>query len=26
VLSEAARVGEFIRRRISGSRGYDLLA
>jgi ribosomal protein S12 methylthiotransferase len=25
VLSEAARVGEFIRRRISGSRGYDLL-
>ena len=24
-LSEAARVGEFIRRRISGSRGYDLL-
>ena len=25
-LSEAARVGEFIRRRISGSRGYDLLA
>lgn len=26
VLSEAARVSEFIRRRISGSRGYDLLA
>src|SRR6266496_726030 len=26
VLSEAACVGEFIRRRISGSRGYDLLA
>ena len=26
VLSEAARVGEFIRCRISGSRGYDLLA
>jgi ribosomal protein S12 methylthiotransferase len=26
VLSEAARVGEFIRRRISGSHGYDLLA
>src|SRR5881409_2034758 len=26
VLSEAARVGEFILRRISGSRGYDLLA
>ena len=25
VLSEAARVGEFIRCRISGSRGYDLL-
>jgi ribosomal protein S12 methylthiotransferase len=26
VLSEAARVGEFIRPRISGSSGYDLLA
>src|SRR2546427_1880388 len=26
VLSAAARVGEFIRCRISGSRGYDLLA
>ncbi len=26
VLSEAAPVGEFVRRRISGSRGYDLLA
>ncbi|HEY5992915.1 MAG TPA: 30S ribosomal protein S12 methylthiotransferase RimO, partial [Candidatus Udaeobacter sp.] len=26
VLSEAARVGEFVRRKITGSRGYDLLA
>jgi ribosomal protein S12 methylthiotransferase len=26
VLSEAAPVGEFIRRTIVGSRGYDLLA
>jgi ribosomal protein S12 methylthiotransferase len=26
VLSEAAPVGEFVRRRITGSRGYDLLA
>jgi ribosomal protein S12 methylthiotransferase len=26
VLSKAAPVGEFIRRRITGSRGYDLLA
>ena len=26
VLNEAARVGEFIRRKIVGSRGYDLLA
>jgi ribosomal protein S12 methylthiotransferase len=26
VLSEPATVGEFIRRRITGSRGYDLLA
>src|SRR5213594_4286654 len=26
VLSQAARVGEFIRRRITGTRGYDLLA
>ncbi|MEP6810027.1 MAG: 30S ribosomal protein S12 methylthiotransferase RimO [Chthoniobacterales bacterium] len=26
ILSEAAPVGEFIRRRITGSRGYDLLA
>ena len=26
VLAEAAPVGEFIRRRIIGSRGYDLLA
>ena len=26
VLSEAAPVGEFIRRTVTGSRGYDLLA
>ena len=26
VLSKAARVGEFIWRRITGSRGYDMLA
>ena len=26
VLSEAASVGEFIRRTVTGSRGYDLLA
>jgi len=26
VLSEAAPVGEFIRRKINGARGYDLLA
>jgi ribosomal protein S12 methylthiotransferase len=26
VLSQAAPVGEFVRRRITGSRGYDLLA
>ena len=26
ILSEAAPVGEFITRRITGSRGYDLLA
>jgi ribosomal protein S12 methylthiotransferase len=26
VLSNAAPVGEFVRRRITGSRGYDLLA
>ncbi|MGZ5024506.1 MAG: hypothetical protein ACXWBS_06545, partial [Chthoniobacterales bacterium] len=26
ILSEAAPVGEFIRRKITGSRGYDLLA
>jgi len=26
VLSKAAPVGEFVRRQISGSRGYDLLA
>ena len=26
ILSEAAPVGEFVRRRITGSRGYDLLA
>jgi len=25
-LSEAAPVGEFIRRTVTGSRGYDLLA
>jgi ribosomal protein S12 methylthiotransferase len=26
ILSEAARVGEFVTRRITGTRGYDLLA
>jgi len=26
ILSQPATVGEFIRRRITGSRGYDLLA
>ena len=26
VLSESAPVGEFIRRTVTGSRGYDLLA
>jgi ribosomal protein S12 methylthiotransferase len=26
ILSEPASVGEFITRRITGSRGYDLLA
>jgi ribosomal protein S12 methylthiotransferase len=26
ILSEAAPVGEFVRRRVTGSRGYDLLA
>ena len=26
ILSQPAPVGEFIRRRITGSRGYDLLA
>ena len=26
ILAEAAPVGEFVRRRIHGTRGYDLLA
>ena len=26
ILTEPAPVGEFVRRRITGSRGYDLLA